>query len=100
MCFVVSANDCGRFQVKQPVVYSHDQSNRIRVLFRPGPVAPGMSRRLEVEFTAVNLGHYSNQIVIATEKDIFRFAVTANVIPKDEYASHEVRTHHLHHLHL
>jgi hypothetical protein len=60
----ISRDTC-RFTVRQP---SSDTLIHLRVLYRPGLIAPGLVRRLELELFAGQPGHYSEQIAIETDK--------------------------------
>lgn len=68
-----------KFQVRQPVTDAGSIMH-LKVLYRPGDVAPGMKKRLEVQLYAGNLGEYNNYIQILTEKAVYNLPVSANVV--------------------
>jgi len=80
--------DSCRYKVKQP-----PPSTGLRVLYKPGPVAAGMSTVLDVEIFAVavgvvgesGLGHVGHHVEIVTETDILYLPVTATIMTVYEY---------------
>ena len=74
--------ESARFRVKQP------STDGLRVVFKPGPVAPGMLARLEVEFALPGdtslLGEVLDEVVITTEADVFHVPISARVVTFEE----------------
>jgi hypothetical protein len=73
----------GRFQVMQPT--DLPDGVHLRVLYRPGSVAAGLDRRLEIELCSLVETQLDLSIAIRTEKFIFHLPVGAVV----EAASYE-----------
>lgn len=71
-----SGQSRGRFQVAQP----SGDPNSLRALYRPGFVAAGMTVRLELEFFAGQLGSWSHQLQLTSERSVFRLPVCAHVV--------------------
>jgi hypothetical protein len=65
-----------RFQVQQP---DQSPSVHMRVLYRPGMVAPGLERRLEIELCALVEGSVQGVLIVRTEKSVFRLPIFAQV---------------------
>ena len=74
----------GRFNVLQPA--ERADLVHLKVLYRPGLVAPGLQRRLEVELYAGTTGELEEELVIKTEQHILRLPLTARILPDAEYA--------------
>mmetsp|Transcript_6892 Transcript_6892/g.13017 ORF Transcript_6892/g.13017 Transcript_6892/m.13017 type:complete len:2473 (+) Transcript_6892:108-7526(+) len=68
-----------KFAIKQPAPEA-GSAMFLKTLFRPGDIAPGMKKRLEVQLFAGSLGNYTSYIQIRTEKAVFNLPVTANVV--------------------
>ena len=69
-----------RFQIQQP-----DQAPGVhmRILYRPGMVAPGLERRLEIELCALQEGKIEGCLVVRTESNVFRLPIHARVGSSD-----------------
>lgn len=76
-----SGIDTGRYTVK------HNNANNVSIHYTPGPVAPGISVKLEVELRANQLGLIQDEIRIETDTEIFRLPVSATVVDVHEVAS-------------
>jgi hypothetical protein len=65
-----------RFQIQQP-----DQvpGVHLRVLYRPGMVAPGLERRMEIELCVMAEGVVNGDVTLRTEKHAFRLPIRASV---------------------
>ena len=66
----------GRFQLPQP----EPSKMACKILYKPGPVAAGMSVKLELELFAGQTGPYESSIVINTERSIFTIPLKGNVM--------------------
>jgi hypothetical protein len=69
--------NCGhhvsRFSVAAPA-HSH---NLLRMLYRPGPVPPGMSVRIELELFVGQEGLWQDAVVVTSERSVFQLPVGA-----------------------
>jgi len=80
--------DSCRFKIKQP-----PPSTGLKVVFKPGPVAAGMSIVFQVDIFAVavgveglsGIGQVSHHIEIVTETDILYLPVIATIMTQYEY---------------
>lgn len=72
------SHDTGRFIVKK------NRRSNWTAYYNPGPVAPGISVKIEVEFLATSLGEYYDEIVINTEKETFKVPMRGVVHSQDE----------------
>jgi hypothetical protein len=66
----------GRFQVSAPAA----SPMLVRVLYRPGPVYPGISVRVEVELFAGQVGSWSEQLTVTTERSVFHVPLSAECL--------------------
>ena len=64
--------DTARFSVKQP------QSKNVRVVFTPGPIAPGMSVRLDVEVVAGSEMEQKEEFRIDSENEFYVISIIIN----------------------
>lgn len=78
---VNSGIDTGRYTVK------HQNNQQVTIHYTPGPVAPGISVKLDVELRATQLGAIQDEIRIETETEIFRVPLIAKVVDVHEAAS-------------
>lgn len=71
----------GRFSVAQPSndLYP-DSMTHARVLVRPGIVAPGMKKRLELELYAGEEGNYANEVTLTTAKLNFTIPIRGTIV--------------------
>jgi len=80
----------GRFQVIQPrPAAERDDLLHLRVLYRPGLVAPGLQRRLEVELYAGTAGELQESIEVRSEQHVFHLPVRATVLSDADFARHQ-----------
>ena len=76
----------GRFQVVQPDPALRSDLVHIKVLYRPGLVAPGLQRRLEVELYAGSVGAIDERIEVRAEAHVFSLPLHARVLSDSDYA--------------
>ena len=82
-------NDSARFRIGRRTSLrkgQQEQTHTLRVLYRPGPLAPGMRARLLVEITTGENGTLTDEVEIITEHRIFRLPVRARVTHADNLA--------------
>jgi len=80
--------DICRFRIVQP-----PPSTGLKVIYNPGPVAAGMSSRLDVEIFAVavgvegssGVGSIGHHVEIITETDAIYLPVVAKILTSHEY---------------
>lgn len=70
-----SGVDTGRFIVK-----GVPNQKGVKVAFPIGPVAPGISVKLEVEIKALEVGDFQEEFRIETEAEIFRIPISATIV--------------------
>lgn len=71
--------ESGRFVVSQPAL-PKGSDMLLRVLYRPGIVAPGMQKKLELELYAGEEGDFANSVTIRTPRFTFNLPVIAVVV--------------------
>lgn len=72
--------DSSRFGVKQP------KRKEVKLLYTPGPVAPGITTKLEIECNTSVLGAIVDVVKIETEAETIEIPINAFVVPKTEYS--------------
>jgi hypothetical protein len=77
------SNTTGRIRIESKVL-NDDAQSVLRVMHRPGEVAPGITKRLEVQFYAGDLGAVHGELTVATEQHTFRLPVSASVVSGDK----------------
>jgi CRISPR-associated protein Cas5t len=83
----------GRFQVVQPRPASErDDLVHMKVLYRPGLVAPGLQRRLEVELYAGSTGQIDEAIEVRSEQHVFTLPVHATVLSDADFHAHQANS--------
>jgi hypothetical protein len=75
----------GRFNVIQPQTKATDLCS-IQVLYRPGLIAPGLQKRLEVELYAGEYGDFNTTLTIKTEQSVFQLPIAAHIVSEAEYS--------------
>ena len=63
-----------RFMVRQPNI------KEAKVIYRPGPIAPGMITKFIVEFTAKELGNISGEFEVLCKSEIYTIPINASVV--------------------
>ena len=63
-----------RFMIRQPNI------KEAKVIYRPGPIAPGMITKFIVEFTAKELGNISGEFEVLCKSEIYTIPITASVV--------------------
>eukprot|EP00762_Andalucia_godoyi_P000347 ANDGO_03229.mRNA.1 hypothetical protein AMSG_00915 len=71
-------NEVGRFRVAKP------RSRDIDVIYSPGPLAPGMSRQVDVEISAGGVGDIAEDLKVVTATHIIHVSVFATIAYKDD----------------
>lgn len=61
-----------RFKVKQP------DNKDVRVVYKPGPIAPGMMNKLVIEISSNNLGPVQTEFQVYCKSEIYSVFVRAN----------------------
>lgn len=77
---VNTSSEKGRFKVLQP---SNSGGNFVHAMYQPGPLAPGLKRRVEVEMYATQMGDIRSELIVQTEKMVYRLPISARVVPTD-----------------
>lgn len=67
-------NEPGRFQMK--VLEDANTQVVVQSYFRPGPIAPGMKKRLDIQLFASVAGEFSKSLEIKTEKLVYIIPIT------------------------
>ena len=79
-CYVLLKNEDSllvRFSIKQP------QNKDFRVIYRPGPIAPGMIAKVIVEFNCKNPGFLQSEFEVFCKSEIYTVNISANVIVEE-----------------
>jgi hypothetical protein len=72
------SNTTGRLRVESKVL-NDDPQSVLSIMQRPGEVAPGMTKRLEVQFYAGDIGAVRGELTVVTEQHTYRLPVSASV---------------------
>jgi len=80
-----------RFQVGQPVV-PNDALYVLRALYRPGAIAAGMTKHIELELYASKPGTVESGFSVITEREVFEVPITARVLSQTEFADSNPNT--------
>jgi hypothetical protein len=76
LILMVKNEDCTlvRFAVKQPIV------KEVRVVYRPGPIAPGMITKFIVELSSKDVGKIAAEFEVLCKSEIYTIPILANVV--------------------
>jgi hypothetical protein len=72
------SNTTGRLRVESKVL-NEDPQSVLSIMQRPCEVAPGMTKRLEVQFYAGDIGAVRGELTVVTEQHTYRLPVSASV---------------------
>lgn len=72
-------NQLLRYTLRQP------QTKNVKILFKPAPIAPGMTTKLVVEITAKRPEKIEIEFEIATKAEIYKIPIFANIVSDNEF---------------
>ena len=72
-----------RFLIKQP------KNPDFKVIFRPGPIAPGMVSKLIVELACRAIGEVKTEFEVYCKSEIYTVNITANIVGEESEGKHE-----------
>jgi hypothetical protein len=68
-----------RFNIRQP------PRKDIRIIYKPAPLAPGMTSKVTVELTTKSIEQLETEFQIAAKAEIYKLPVFANIVSSEEY---------------
>lgn len=68
-----------RFNIRQPT------RKDIRIIYKPAPLAPGMTCKVSVELRAKSIEQLETEFQIAAKAEIYKLPVFANIISREEF---------------
>lgn len=67
---------------------NHKSCKHMRILYKKGPIAAGLSIKLTFEFVALELLEYNFDVIIKTQRSTITLPVHAAVYSREQYAEH------------
>jgi hypothetical protein len=74
----------GRFTVQQPE-NGPNQLCTVQLLYRPGLVAPGLQRKIDIQLFAGESGQFQQVLTVKTEQSIFELPISAVIVPESAW---------------